>query len=94
MHYSGAEETLRQFVEQHQIPIGETQAGKSCLPWNHPLNLGGIGVTGTAAANQIAAQADLIFCAGTRLSDFTTASKSLFHRPDVRFINLNWGESQ
>ncbi|NGX43368.1 MAG: 3D-(3,5/4)-trihydroxycyclohexane-1,2-dione hydrolase [Chlamydiae bacterium] len=89
VHYSGAEEALRSFVEKHQIPIGETQAGKGCLPWDHPLNLGAIGVTGTSSANAIAKDADLIICVGTRLSDFTTASKSLFHRPRVRFLNLN-----
>ena len=89
IHYSGAEETLRQFVEKHQIPICETQAGKCALPWDHPMNLGGIGVTGTSAANRIAQEADLVLCVGTRLSDFTTASKSLFHRPEVQFIGLN-----
>ncbi|MFQ5730129.1 MAG: thiamine pyrophosphate-binding protein, partial [Waddliaceae bacterium] len=89
VHYSGAEQALQSFVEKHQIPIGETQAGKGCLPWDHPLNLGAIGVTGTAAANGIAKEADLIFCVGTRLSDFTTASKSLFHRQKVPFIHLN-----
>lgn len=89
VHYSGAEETLRSFVEKHLIPFGETQAGKGVLPWDHPQNLGGLGVTGTSAANAIAKEADLIFCVGTRLSDFTTASKSLFHRPGVKFIHLN-----
>jgi len=89
VHYSGAEDNLRAFVEKHQIPVGETQAGKGSLPWDHPLNLGGIGVTGTSVANAVAYEADLVLCVGTRLSDFTTASKSLFHREGVSFIGLN-----
>ena len=89
VHYSGAEEALRTFSERHQIPFGETQAGKGCLPWDHPLNLGAIGVTGNSAANAIAKQADLILCVGTRLSDFTTASKGLFHHQEIPFIGLN-----
>ncbi len=87
VHYSGAEEALRDFAEKCQIPVAETQAGKTSLPWDHPLNLGAIGVTGTSAANAYASNADVILCVGTRLSDFTTASKSLF--PKARLISLN-----
>jgi len=89
VHYSGAEEVLKAFVEKHQIPFAETQAGKGALLSDHPINLGAIGVTGTACANAIARESDLILCIGTRLSDFTTASKSLFHRPDTVIIGLN-----
>ncbi len=87
--YSGAEKDLSEFSKKHQIPFGETQAGKGAIPWDHPLNLGGIGVTGTKAANIIAYDADLILSIGTRLSDFTTASKSLFHKSDVNNISIN-----
>lgn len=89
VHYSGAEEVLLKFVEAHGIPQVETQAGKASLPWDHPLNLGAIGVTGTSAANAYAREADLILCVGTRLSDFTTSSKSLFHRDKVGFVQIN-----
>lgn len=89
VHYSGAAQTLRKLSEQHGLPVGETQAGKGALAWDDPLNLGGIGVTGTSSANRIASEADLVLCVGTRLSDFTTASKTLFRNPDVQFIGLN-----
>ncbi|NGX58089.1 MAG: 3D-(3,5/4)-trihydroxycyclohexane-1,2-dione hydrolase [Chlamydiae bacterium] len=89
VHYSGAEPTLQKFAETHGIPVTETQAGKTSLPWDHPLNLGAIGVTGTSAANAYAKDADLILCVGTRLSDFTTASKSLFHRGTTKFVQIN-----
>lgn len=87
--YSEASETLASFCEAFGIPIGETQAGKGSLPWDHPYNLGAIGVTGTLAANIIAREADLVINIGTRLSDFTTASKTQFANPDVRFIGVN-----
>jgi len=87
-HYADAGQELRAFAERFGIPVTETQAGKSILPWDHPLNMGGIGVTGTLAANRLAREADLILGIGTRYSDFTTASKSAFD-PDVRFVNLN-----
>lgn len=87
--YSQAGEALKAFAESFGIPVAETQAGKSSLPWNHPLNLGGVGVTGTLAANLIAKEADLILGVGTRYSDFTTSSKSAFTNPDVQFVNLN-----
>ena len=88
VHYADAGKELASFAEQFGIPVTETQAGKSILPWNHPLNMGGIGVTGTLAANRLAKEADVIIGIGTRYSDFTTASKSAF-APDVRFVNLN-----
>ena len=64
-------------------------AGKGSLRWDHPLNLGAVGVTGTLAANRIAKDADLVIGIGTRYSDFTTASKTAWQNPDVRFININ-----
>lgn len=91
--YSQAEDTLAQFCEATGIPIGETQAGKGSLPWNHGQNLGAVGVTGTLAANKSALVADLVICLGTRLSDFTTASKTQFQDPDVKFISINVNES-
>lgn len=89
VHYSGAEEALRCFAEAHYIPVVETQAGKTSLPWGHPLNLGAVGVLGTESANRIARSADCILCIGTRLSDFTTASKSLFHKKNVPLLGIN-----
>jgi 3D-(3,5/4)-trihydroxycyclohexane-1,2-dione acylhydrolase (decyclizing) len=86
--YSLATETLRAFVERHQIPACETQAGKGALPWDHPLNLGAIGVTGTAAANDSAREADVILAVGSRLQDFTTGSRALYAKK-VRLIQLN-----
>lgn len=90
--YSEATEALACFVEKTGIPVGETQAGKGSLPWDHFQNLGAIGVTGALAANRIAREADLIIAIGTRLGDFATASKTAFQNPDVRFINLNVAE--
>ena len=90
--YSEATGALRTFVEKTGIPVGETMAGKGSLLYDHPLNLGAIGVTGTLAANRIAAGADLVIGIGTRYSDFTTASKTAFQHPDVRFININAAE--
>jgi 3D-(3,5/4)-trihydroxycyclohexane-1,2-dione acylhydrolase (decyclizing) len=87
--YSEATEALRRFSEQTGIPVGETQAGKGSLPYDHPSALGGIGVTGTLAANRLAADTDLVIGIGTRWSDFTTASKTAFKHPDVRFVNIN-----
>ena len=87
--YSEATETLARFVDATGIPVGETMAGKGSLRWDHPLNLGAIGVTGTLAANRIARDADLVIGIGTRYSDFTTASKTAWQNPDVRFININ-----
>ena len=87
--YSDAENMLSAFCKNSGIPITETQAGKGSLPWNHKQNLGAIGVTGTNAANLIAQKADLVICIGSRLSDFTTASKTLFNNKDVKFISIN-----
>ncbi|HLV35389.1 MAG TPA: thiamine pyrophosphate-binding protein, partial [Spirillospora sp.] len=89
VHYSEATAALRAFVEQTGIPVGETQAGKGALPYNYPLNLGAIGTTGTEGANVMAREADLVIGIGTRYSDFTSASKTAFQNPNVRFININ-----
>jgi len=89
VHYSEATDALRAFVEAVGIPVGETQAGKGALRYDHPLNLGAIGATGTPGANILAREADLVIGIGTRYSDFTTASNTAFQNPDVRFINLN-----
>lgn len=89
VHYSLATEALTEFAESFRIPVTETQAGKSALPWDHELNAGAIGVTGSLSANRLAKEADLVICVGTRLSDFTTASKSAFQNPDVQFISIN-----
>ena len=87
--YSEATQALRQFVEATGIPVGETMAGKGSLAFDHPLCLGAIGATGTLAANRIAHEADLVIGIGTRYSDFTTASKTAFQDPNVRFVNIN-----
>ena len=87
--YSEATEALRALCDATGIPVGETQAGKGSLPYDHPSALGAIGVTGTFAANRLAAQADLVIGIGTRWSDFTTASKTAFRREGVRFVNVN-----
>lgn len=79
VRYSEAEKELQKFAEKYNIPIGETQAGKGIIDWKHPLNLGGIGVTGGKAANVIAKDADLVIGVGTRFTDFTTSSKWLFN---------------
>ncbi len=90
--YSGATDLLQRFVDQTGVPVGETMAGKGSLHYDHPLNLGAIGATGTFAANRIAREADLVIGIGTRYSDFTTSSKTAFQHPEVRFINLNAAE--
>ena len=87
--YSEATAELAEFVERTGIPVGETFAGKGSLPYHHPQNLGAVGVTGTPGANISAREADLVIAIGTRLSDFTTASKTAFQNPDVRFIGIN-----
>lgn len=87
--YSEAGEVLRKFAEEFNIPVGETQAGKSSFEGSHRLNLGGIGVTGNLAANLIAKDADLVIGVGTRFTDFTTASKSLFKNNNVDFLTIN-----
>ncbi len=92
VHSSEAHAALRACVDKTGIPIAETQAGKGSLNYDHPLNLGAIGVTGTEGANVIAEEANLVIGVGTRYSDFTTASKSAFQNPDIRFINVNVAE--
>jgi 3D-(3,5/4)-trihydroxycyclohexane-1,2-dione acylhydrolase (decyclizing) len=91
--YSDASEALAEFAAQTGVPVGETQAGKGSLPFDHAQNLGAIGVTGTPGANIAAREADLVIAIGTRLSDFTTASKTAFQNPDVRFLNINVNET-
>ena len=90
--YADATETLKKFVDQTGIPVGETMAGKGSLTWDHPLCLGAVGATGTLAANRFAHDADLVIGIGTRYSDFTTGSKTAFQNPDVKFININVAE--
>ena len=87
--YSHATDALRQLVEHTGIPVGQSQAGKGSLPYNHPQCLGAIGSTGTTAANRIARDADVVIGIGTRYSDFTTASRTAFAAPGVRFVNIN-----
>ncbi|MET7453008.1 3D-(3,5/4)-trihydroxycyclohexane-1,2-dione acylhydrolase (decyclizing) [Streptomyces sp. NPDC005574] len=89
VHHSEAEEALRALVDTTGIPVASTQAGKGSLRHDHPADLGGIGHTGTAVCDDIARTADLVIGVGTRYSDFTTASGTLFQHPDVRFVNLN-----
>ncbi len=89
VRYSEAAEALRTFAETFNIPFGETQAGKSAIPYDHPLNMGGIGTTGCYASNVLAKEADVVIGIGTRYTDFTTASKWLFQNPDVEFVNIN-----
>lgn len=89
VRYSEAAETFVKFAERFNIPFGETQAGKSGVESYHPLNLGGIGVTGNSAANLIAKEADLIIGVGTRFTDFTTSSKQLFTKADILTINIS-----
>ena len=89
VHYSDATAELAEFAEAHHIPVAETQAGKSALPWDNPLNLGPIGVTGGEAANSVCAEADLVIGVGTRFQDFTTGSWSLFANPDRKIACLN-----
>ncbi len=93
VRYSEAHEEFKKFAETTGIPFAETQAGKSAVVWDHPLNLGGVGVTGCSAANEIAREADVVIGVGTRYTDFTTASKWLF-REDAKFININVSEFQ
>lgn len=90
--YSQATQALRKFAEGTGIPVAETQAGKGSMPYDHPLSLGAMGVTGTPGANLTARDADLVIGVGTRYSDFTTASKTAFQNPEVRFVNVNVAE--
>ena len=90
--YSEASLALEKFAEATGIPVSETQAGKGALAFDHPQEVGAVGVTGTPGANILAREADLVIGIGTRYSDFTTASKTAFQNPDVRFININVAE--
>src|ERR1700719_2136908 len=90
--YSEAWDALAKFAQQTGIPVCETQAGKGSLPYDHAQQLGAVGVTGTPGANILAREADLIIGIGTRYSDFTTASKTAFQNPAVRFLNINVAE--
>jgi 3D-(3,5/4)-trihydroxycyclohexane-1,2-dione acylhydrolase (decyclizing) len=87
--YSEASPTLAAFAERHGVPVVETQAGKSSLPFTHPLNMGSVGVTGTSAANTLCEEADVVLAVGTRLQDFTTGSWALFKNSDKKLIGLN-----
>ena len=87
--YSEATESLRLFAEATGIPVAETQAGKGSLAYNHPLSVGAVGATGTAAANELARKADVVLGMGTRYSDFTTASRTAFQADGVQFVNVN-----
>ena len=87
--YSEATAALDTFARRTGIPVGETQAGKGSLPFDHPQAVGAIGATGTLAANRLAAEADVVIGIGTRYSDFTTASKTAFQGADARFVNIN-----
>ena len=89
VRYSEAGRALADFCRKFDIPFGETQAGKGSVPWDHPCNLSGIGVTGSLAANRLAKEADLIIGVGTRFGDFTTCSKWLFQNPKARFVSIN-----
>jgi 3D-(3,5/4)-trihydroxycyclohexane-1,2-dione acylhydrolase (decyclizing) len=89
VRYSEAARALKSFCARFRVPFAETQAGKGVLPWDDPWNLGGIGVTGGRAANRIAREADLLIAVGTRLGDFTTASKWLFHNPSLKVLGVN-----
>ncbi|MEO3973960.1 3D-(3,5/4)-trihydroxycyclohexane-1,2-dione acylhydrolase (decyclizing) [Streptomyces sp. CAU 1734] len=89
IRHSEAEGALREFAEATGIPVAATQAGKGSLPHDHPADIGAIGHTGTATADELARTADLVIGAGTRWTDFTTASATLFQNPDVRFVNIN-----
>ena len=87
--YSEATETLKSFAEKHGVPVMETQAGKSSLPHDHPLNMGSVGVTGSSASNLLAEQADLVLAVGSRLQDFTTGSWALFQAEGMKIVGLN-----
>ena len=88
LYSPGGPAALRRFAERHGVPVCETQAGKGALPWDHPLQLGAVGVTGSPAANALVAVADLVLAVGTRLTDFTTGSNSLFP-PTAKVVALN-----
>lgn len=87
--YSDATDALAAFCEKTGIPVGQSQAGKGALPYDHPQSVGAVGSTGTTAANALATEADVVIGIGTRYSDFTSASRTAFNNPDVKFVNVN-----
>jgi len=89
VHYSGAEDDLQRFAENHSIPVVETVAGKASLLASHPLNSGPVGVTGSTSANELAARADVVIALGTRLQDFTTGSWTIFRSESTKFVGIN-----
>jgi 3D-(3,5/4)-trihydroxycyclohexane-1,2-dione acylhydrolase (decyclizing) len=89
VHYALAEATLRAFAERHRIPVAETIAGRACLPHAHPRNLGSLGGLGTASANAMAGEADVLIAVGTRMQDFTTGSWALFENPALKVVAIN-----
>jgi 3D-(3,5/4)-trihydroxycyclohexane-1,2-dione acylhydrolase (decyclizing) len=89
VHYSEAAGALRAFADATGIPVADTQAGKGAILWDHPCAVGGVGSTGSPVANALAREADVVIGVGTRWSDFTTASRTAFQDPGVRFVNLN-----
>jgi len=89
VQYSEATDAVRRFAEATGIPVGDTQAGKGALLWDHPQAVGGVGATGSPVANALARAADVVIGVGTRWSDFSTASRSAFQNPDVQFVNIN-----
>ncbi|MBN7796389.1 3D-(3,5/4)-trihydroxycyclohexane-1,2-dione acylhydrolase (decyclizing) [Parahaliea mediterranea] len=89
VHYAGACALLDGWARVAGLPVAETQAGKGALPWDHPMLMGSVGVTGSSAANELAAEADLVICLGTRLQDFTTASRTLFRNPRCKLLGIN-----
>ena len=90
--YSDATDALCTFADRTGIPVGETQSGKGAMMWDHALAVGSTGVSGSAATSPLQNEADLVICVGTRLTDFTTASKTVFENPEVRFIGINVAE--
>jgi len=92
--YGLADDALRTFADRHGVPVAETQAGKGALAWDHPMQAGAIGVTGSPAANELAREADVVIAVGSRLSDFTTASHSLFAQARIVAINVNLFDAQ
>jgi len=87
--YGEASEELDRFARETGIPVADTQAGKGAIAWDHPNSVGGVGSTGTPVANRLARDADVVIGVGTRYSDFTTASRTAFQHPDVKFVNIN-----
>ena len=89
VHYSGATDVLKEFARRHNVPVVESQAGKSALPWDHECNFGPVGVTGASSANSVCENADLVIAVGTRFQDFTTGSWALFKNPKRRILSIN-----